>query len=68
MERYFYDDGDPPEIEDILSRLEGLHSVVYHKIIGDQTIESLTSQEKLIMCHYVMIQNERTRSARVRNA
>lgn len=68
MERYFYDDGDPPEIEDTLSHLEGLHSKAYHKIIKNQSLEEMTLYDKAMICHYIMIQNERTRSARARNA
>ena len=68
MERYFYDDEDPPEYENYFSHLEGLHATIYIKIVSDRSIEHLTSYDKLMMCHYVMIQNERTRSARVRNA
>lgn len=68
MERYFYDDGDPPVIEDKFSNFEQIHSKVYNKIINDQTIEYLTIYDKIMMCHYILIQNERTRSARIRNA
>lgn len=67
MERYFYDDNDPPEIENLFSRLEGFHADVYHKIISEKSIIGLTQYDKFIMCHYIMIQNERTRSARIRN-
>ena len=68
MEKYFYDDEDPPEYENYFSHLEGLHATVYHTIVNDQSIEHLTSYDKLMMCHYIKIQNERTRSARTRNA
>lgn len=68
MERYFYEKRDIPEIEDYFSHLEGLHSAVYHKIVNDQSIEHLTLYDKGMMCHYIKIQNERTRSARTRNA
>ncbi len=68
MERYFYDDSDPPEIENLFSRLEGFHADIYHKIISEKSVEGLTQYDKFMMCHYIMIQNERTRSARIRNA
>ena len=68
MERYFYDDEDPPEIENYFSHLEYLHAKVYHKIVNDQSIEYLTLYDKCMMSHYIIIQNERTRSARTRNA
>ncbi len=67
MERYFYEKNDPPEIENYFSHLEGLHATIYQKIINDQSIEHLTLYDKLMMCHYIIIQNERTRSARTRN-
>lgn len=68
MEKYFYDDGEPPIIENRMMELEGYHSAVYHKIINDQSIEQLTMYDKFMICHYLMIQNERTRSARVRDS
>ncbi len=68
MERYFYDNDDPPEFENYFSHLEGLHATVYHRIIKDQSIKHLTLYDKYIMYHYIIIQNERTRSARTRNA
>ncbi len=67
MERYFYEKRDPPEIENYFSHLEGLHATVYHKIIKDKSVQLLTMYDKFKMCHYIMTQNERTRSARVRN-
>ena len=68
MERYFYDEEDPPEIENYFSHLEGLHSTIYKKIIHNRSIKQLTLYDKFVMAHYIMTQNERTRSARVRNA
>jgi len=66
MERYFYDDGETPAIENLLSRIEGFHAEVYHKIIREESIEHLTQYDKFMICHYIMIQNERTRSTRIR--
>jgi hypothetical protein len=40
---------------------------VYHKIVTEESIQDLDRYDKLIICHYIFIQNERTRSARVRN-
>ncbi len=68
MERYFYDDEDPPEVENYFSHLEGLHATVYHKIVNERSIEHLTLYDKCMMSHYIIIQNERTRSTRTRNA
>ena len=68
MERYFYDEEDPPEIENYFSHLEGLHTKVYNKIINNHSIKQLTMYDKFMMAHYIMTQNERTRSARIRNA
>lgn len=68
MERYFYEKRDPPKIENYFSQLEGQHATVYHKIISESTIENLTSEEKFTMAQYLFIQNERTRSMRVRNS
>ncbi|HEC41064.1 MAG TPA: DUF4238 domain-containing protein, partial [bacterium] len=68
MERYFYDEEDPPEIENYFLHLEGLHSKVYNKIIHNHSIKQLTMYDKFMMAHYIMTQNERTRSARIRNA
>ena len=68
MEKYFYDDGNPPDLENYFSRLESLHAKVYNKIIKYQSIEQLTMYDKFTMCHFILIQNERTRSARIRNA
>lgn len=68
MERYFYDESDPPEVENYFSHLESLHAMVYHKIVNDQSIKRLNLYDKYMMCHYIIIQNERTRSARTRNA
>ena len=67
MERYFYDKRDPPEIENYFSQLEGQHATVFHKIVDAQSIENLEKEEKFMMAHYIFIQNERTRSTRIRN-
>ncbi len=68
MERYFYDEEDPPKTENYFSHLEGLHTKVYNRIIRNRSIEQLTMYDKFMMAHYIMTQNERTRSARIRNA
>jgi hypothetical protein len=68
MERYFNDNGDPPVIENYFSHLEGLHAAAYRKIINEKLVENLTMYDKYMMCHYAMIQNERTRSTRTRNS
>ena len=68
MERYFYEKSDSPKIENYFSQLEGQHATVYHKIISESTIEHLTSEEKFMIAHYIFIQNERTRSSRIRNS
>ena len=68
MEKYFYDKNEPPEIENFLAKIEGYHANIYNKIINKKSIESLTRYEQAIMSHYILIQNERTRSARVRNS
>jgi len=42
--------------------------MVYNKIIHNKSIENLTLYGKCMICHYIMMQNEHTRSARIRNA
>ncbi len=64
MEKYFYDKGVPPEIENLFSKKENEHSKVYFKIIGQQSILNLTKKEKFLMAEYLYLQNERTKSAR----
>lgn len=44
--------------------LEGLYSIVYNKIIHNRSVKQLTMYDKFVMAHYIMTQNERTRSAR----
>ncbi len=67
MEKYFYDKFAPPQIEKKFSEKEQNHSIVYHKIIDNGSINHLSKSDKHSMSEYIFFQNERTRTTRERN-
>ena len=67
MEKYFYDKYAPPKIEKLFSEKEQNHSIVYHKIIENGSINNLSESDKRSMSEYIFFQNERTRTTRERN-
>jgi len=68
VERFFYDYNSPSQIENFLSLLEREFSRVFNQIIQEKSIEKLTGTDYTIMSFFILLQNERTRSARIRNS
>ena len=64
MENYFYDNQEPPIIEDIFASLESPSSQILNKIIEAESIENLTDTERTIFSLFIFFQYSRTQGAR----
>ena len=64
MENYFYDNQEPPIVEDIFAYLESHSSIIYEKIIEEESVENLSDTERTIFSLFIFFQYSRTRSAR----
>ena len=64
MENYFYDNQEPPIVEDIFAYLESHSSIIFDKIIEEESIKNLTDTERTIFSLFIFFQYSRTRSAR----
>lgn len=64
MEKYFYDNQEPPIVENIFAYLESHSSIIYDKIIEEESIENLTDSQRTIFSLFIFFQYSRTRGAR----
>lgn len=64
MENYFYDNQEPPIVEDIFAYLELQSSQILNKIIEGESLDNLTDTERTIFSLFIFFQYSRTRGAR----
>lgn len=64
IENYFYCDETMQEIEKALSKIEGESSIIYKKIVEEETIKNLTNQERFSFSRWILLQHVRTKAYR----
>ncbi len=64
LQKNFYDKEEPPIFENTLAFLENHASKVYHKILREKSIISLSDKERTIFSHFIFIQYTRTQASR----